>query len=52
MNKIKFDYEAPEAEAFEVKFEGNLCASPYGEKGNAGGVMDVIDHGEDDDSLY
>ena len=28
MNKIKLDYEAPAAQAFVVRFEGNLCGSP------------------------
>lgn len=28
MNKIKFDYEAPAAEAFEVRFEQNIMSDP------------------------
>ena len=28
MNKIKFDYEAPAAEVFEVRFEQNIMSDP------------------------
>lgn len=37
MNKKEF-YASPEAELFEVRFEGVVCQSPnYGSKGQAGG---------------
>ena len=37
MNKIKLDYEAPEANTFVVRFEGCLCVSgPFGSKNAAG----------------
>lgn len=29
MNKIKLDYEAPEANTFVVRFEGNLLTGTY-----------------------
>ena len=53
MNKIKQFYSSPTAELLVVRFEGGfLTGSPFGEKGAAGGIMTVNDHGEDDDSLY
>ena len=53
MKKFKLEYEAPEAHTFVVRFEGSLLTgSPFGQKGSAGGVMNVNDLGEDEESLY
>ena len=51
MNKIKLDYEAPEANTFVVRFEGNLLQASYGEQGKAGtlGSGNVYNFGDDDD---
>lgn len=47
MNKIKLEYEAPEVNTLEVKFEGNLLAgSPqFGTTGSAGDDTDDEDYG-------
>ncbi len=34
MNKIKLEYEAPEANTFVVRFEGCLCVSGPGSASN------------------
>ena len=53
MNKNKLLYEQPGCKILVVRFEGNLLTgSPFGQKGSAGGVMNVNDLGDDDESLY
>ena len=47
--KKKF-YETPEAELFTVRFEGNLCQSPYGAAGKAGQRLKYYE--DDDDYVY
>ena len=53
MNKIKQFYSSPTAELLVVRFEGGfLTGTNFGTDGAAGGVMNVNDHGDDDDSLF
>ena len=51
MNKNKTLYQQPSCDILELRFEGMVCGS-YGQKGSAGGVMNVNDLGDDEESLY
>lgn len=47
MNKKEF-YASPEVEAFEVRYEGVVCASPkWGQQGGAGAEEDYNNYGPD-----
>ena len=40
MNKNKLIYEAPEAQTFVIRFEGNIMSPNYGQAGHAGNTVE------------
>jgi hypothetical protein len=48
MNKIKLEYEAPEVNTLEVKFEGCFCVSGPGSASNGLTDNDLGGLGEED----